>query len=143
MTDATTLHPSIRRRMRRGRDVAYAAYLTLGLALSAAFALNRLPTSWWLYRAGAVVLSSPWVVLLMVVAGVLAMAASLIHRREQTLVLMAVLLAAGVPVLVMVPSSPTVRDHVASPYFVVATIAWLALPLRWFLHARRRWQDDP
>jgi hypothetical protein len=139
MSGPSGLHPSIRRRRRRGRDAAFASYLYVGLALTAAFVLNRLPTSWWLYRAGSLVLSSPWVTTGFVVAVVLAVATSLVHWREPALPLLGALLAAATAVLIMVPSSPTVREHVAGPFFVLATLAWLVIPLRWFLRGRRRW----
>lgn len=139
MMELERLHPSTLARARRVRDVAYGCFGYWGVALSAAFVWNRLPTDWWLYRAGAFVLSHPISMVGLVATGGLGISLAIAIRRDLPLVMLAFLIAAVPCVLFAVTRSGVVRDIVAGPFFVVVTLACLTVPSWWFRHRRRRW----
>jgi hypothetical protein len=135
------LHPAELRRAVRHRDVAYAGFLYFGVALAVAFALNWMPTDWWLYR-----LISRWFGFPVLAASgpiaLLALGFSVVVWREWILWIPAAFVVTT-PGLLWQSSSAAGAADWFGVYFITFAVVSLGLPLFWFLVERRRLLNRP
>ena len=134
------LHPATLPREMRWRDLGYAGFLSCGLVLLGAFALNWLPTSTWLYLGLAWLYELP-VLFVFAVGGLLGFSFAIARWRELALPLLAVLTLGAPAIPWLYRSSPAIWGFGAPFYLILYTALAIALPLRWYLRDRRRLSD--
>lgn len=139
--EASDVHPATLRRELRRRDLAYGGFLYFGLVLAGGFALNWMPSGWWLYRFVSLWFGFPVLVVSWPV-GLIALGYSLTVWREWPLWILAVFVVSTPGLLWLSPGSAGTVDWLGL-YFVGFALIGAGLPLWWFLVERRRLLSRP
>jgi hypothetical protein len=131
-----SLHPAAAAMLVRAHDIAFGCFLYFGVMFTAAFVLNRVPTDWLVFRVGAAILSSPVVMALFVVAGLVGLLYTVRLRTPS----LGGLCAATVVMVVLLYGAGrwgTLGAWIGHAFFPAYTAATLAVPLHWFVIRRR------